>query len=104
MKTLAELRSSDYHQELAHKLWAAFVAQQQGISMNMALAQTGGRMSDAWLMVAELALWAHASREGQFLGDQSVYDQFAKAYQAICHEQHSSGSLPSKVSEAGTIN
>lgn len=103
MKTLVELRSSDYHQELAHKLWAAFVAQQQGISMNMALAQTGGRMSDAWLMVAELALLAHASREGQFLGDQSVCDQIAKAYQAICREQHS-GSSPFKVSEAGTIN
>jgi len=84
MKTLRELRSSDYHQELAHKLWAAYVAQQQGISMNLAFSQTRGTMSDAWLMLAELALAAHAAREGQFVGKQAAYDQFAAAYQTIC--------------------
>ena len=46
MKTLDELRNSDYHQQLGQKLWAAFVAQQQGISMNAALKMVDFGVSD----------------------------------------------------------
>lgn len=83
MKTLDELRNSSYHQELGQKLWAAYLAQQQGISMTSALKLAEGRVSDAWLMVAELALLAHESCIGQFLGDEVVFDQFARSYQTI---------------------
>ena len=56
MKTLDELRSSDYHQELGQKMWAAFLAQQQGISLNCAVKKVEGPVGDVWLMVAEFAL------------------------------------------------
>jgi hypothetical protein len=42
MKTVDELRSSDYHQELGQKMWAAFLAQQQGISLNSAVKKVEG--------------------------------------------------------------
>lgn len=83
MKTLDELRNSSYHQELGQKLLAAYLAQQQGISATSALKLAEGRVSDAWLMVAELALLAHESCIGQFLGDEAVFDQFARSYQTI---------------------
>ena len=101
MKTLDQIRNSSYHQELGQKLWAAYLAQQHGISMASAIKQVDGPVCDAWLMVAELALLAHESRVGQFLGDQTVYDQFAKTYQAICRGRRSCG-LPFKVGEGGT--
>jgi hypothetical protein len=83
MKTLDELRNSSYHQELGQKLWAAYLAQQQGISMTSALKLAEDRVGDAWLMVAELALLAHESCIGQFLGDEAVLDSFARSYQTI---------------------
>ena len=56
MKTVDELRSSDYHQELGQKMWAAFLAQQQGISLSSAVKKVEGPVGDLWLMVAEFAL------------------------------------------------
>ncbi len=102
MKTINELRNSSYHHELGRKLWAAYLAQQQGISMASAIKGVDDPVCDAWLMVAELALLAHESRVGQFLGDQTVYDQFAKTYQAICRGRRGCRSLPFKVGETGT--
>ena len=37
-----------------------------------------GPVCDAWLMVAELALLAHSSRVGPYLGDQTVYDHLRR--------------------------
>ncbi len=59
MKTLEELRSSDYHQELGQKMWAAFLAQQQGISLNSAAKKVEGSIGDLWLMVADFALQSY---------------------------------------------
>ena len=59
MKTLEELRSSDYHQELGQKMWAAFLAQQQGISLNSAAKKVEGSVGDLWLMVADFALQSY---------------------------------------------
>ena len=56
MKTVDELRSSDYHQELGQKMWAAFLAQQQGISLSSAVKKVEGPVGDLWLMVADFAL------------------------------------------------
>lgn len=94
MKTLDELRDSSYHQELGQKLWAAYLAQQQGISMNSALKLGEGRVSDAWLMVAELALLAHESCIGQFHGDDAIFDQFARSYQTISRGRRTCGTSP----------
>jgi hypothetical protein len=102
MKTLDELRDSSYHQELGKKLWAAYLAQQQGISVASAIKKVDGPVCDEWLMVAELALLAHESRVGHFLADQTVYDQFAKTYQAICRGRRGCRSLQFKVGETAT--
>ena len=59
-KTLEELRQSLYHQQLGQMMCAAFVAQQQGISLNTALRKVSLPVGDLWLMVAEYA------REGYF--------------------------------------
>lgn len=67
MKTIAELRDSSYHEELGQKLFAAYLAQQQGISMNAALKQVTGPMADAWLFVAECARQAHNACVEKFL-------------------------------------
>ena len=40
MKSIAELRQSEYHQELGRKMCAAFVAQQQGIALTTAFKKT----------------------------------------------------------------
>jgi hypothetical protein len=56
MKRLDELRSSDYHRELGQKMWAAFLAQQQGISLNSAVKKFEGPVGDGWLLVADFAL------------------------------------------------
>jgi hypothetical protein len=61
MKTINELRSSAYHEQLGQKLFAAFLAQQQGISLNTALKKVEGPVSDAWLIVAEFARQAYHS-------------------------------------------
>lgn len=60
-KTMDELRSSEYHEQLGQKLYAAFLAQQQGISLNTALKKVDGPVSDAWLVVAEFARQAYNS-------------------------------------------
>ena len=59
MKNTNELRASAYHAELGQKLFAAFLAQQQGTSMNTALKKAEGPVSDTWLLVAEFALQAY---------------------------------------------
>jgi hypothetical protein len=50
-----ELRNSPYHQQFARKLCAAFVAQQQGITLGTALKKVPEPISDTWLIVAEFA-------------------------------------------------
>lgn len=54
-KTLDELRNSGYHQQLGQKMCAAFIAQQQGISLNIALRRVPEPIGDMWLIVAEFA-------------------------------------------------
>ena len=66
-KTIDELRDSLYHQQFARKLCAAFIAQQQGISLSTALKKVPESLSDTWLIVAEFA--RHAAM-------QDIDDQF----------------------------
>lgn len=54
-KTIDEFRESPYHQQFARKLCAAFLAQQQGISLGTAVKKVPEPISDTWLIVAELA-------------------------------------------------
>ena len=54
-KTLEELRNSFYHQQLGRKMCAAFVAQQQGITLSTAFKKTEEPIGDLWLMLAEFA-------------------------------------------------
>jgi hypothetical protein len=54
-KSIEELRDSPYHQQLGRKMCAAFIAQQQGISLGTALAKAPDAVGDLWLMVAEFA-------------------------------------------------
>jgi hypothetical protein len=54
-KTREELRSSGYHQQLGQKMCAAFIAQQQGITLNTALGKVPEPVGDLWLIVAEFA-------------------------------------------------
>jgi hypothetical protein len=51
-KNLEELRNSPDHQQLGRKMYAAFVAQQQGIALNTAFKNTTGPVGDLWLMIA----------------------------------------------------
>ncbi len=60
MKPLDELRNSNYHQELGQKMWAAFLAQQQGISLSSAIKKVEGPVGDLWLMVADFALHTYS--------------------------------------------
>ncbi len=53
--TMDELRNSPYHQQFACKLCAAFIAQQQGITLGTALKKVPEPISDTWLIVAEFA-------------------------------------------------
>ena len=53
--TMDELRNSPYHQQFARKLCAAFIAQQQGITLGTALKKVPEPISDTWLIVAEFA-------------------------------------------------
>ena len=68
MKTIKELRGSEYHKQLGQKIYAAFVAQQQGISMNSALKKVGEPVLDQWLIVAEFARQAFESNVEALLG------------------------------------
>lgn len=54
-KTIDELRNSGYHQQLGQKMCAAFIAQQQGISLNTAFGKVPEPVGDMWLIVAEFA-------------------------------------------------
>lgn len=62
VKTLEELRQSPYHRQLGQKMCAAFVAQQQGIALNTALKKVPDPVGDLWLVVAEFARQAYASK------------------------------------------
>ncbi len=66
-KTLDELRKSAFHQELGRKMCAAFVAQQQGVSLNTALKKVPDHVGDLWLVVADFAeQTVHEAIESQF--------------------------------------
>ncbi len=54
-KNIDELCNSGYHQQLGQKMCAAFIAQQQGISLNTALGKVPEPIGDVWLIVAEFA-------------------------------------------------
>jgi hypothetical protein len=54
-KTRDELRNSAYHQQLGRKMCAAFIAQQQGITLQTALRKVPEPVGDLWLIVAESA-------------------------------------------------
>ena len=54
-KTLEELRQSSFHQELGRKMCAAFVAQQQGVTLGTALKKVPHHVGDIWLIVADFA-------------------------------------------------
>ena len=69
MKTIDKLRSSAYHEQLGQKLYAAFLAQKQGISLNTALKKVRDPVSDAWLIVAEFARQAYNSSVEDILAD-----------------------------------
>ena len=53
--SLVELRRSPFHQELARKMCAAYIAQQQGIALNTAMKKVSGPIGDLWSLVAEFA-------------------------------------------------
>jgi hypothetical protein len=54
-KMLEELRRSSFHQELGRKMCAAFVAQQQGVTLSTALKKVPDDVGDLWLIVADFA-------------------------------------------------
>jgi hypothetical protein len=54
-KTLTELRQSTFHQQLGQKMCAAFIAQQQGITLSTAANKVTESVGDRWLIVAEFA-------------------------------------------------
>jgi hypothetical protein len=54
-KTLEELRRSSYHPEFGRKMCAAFVAQQQGVTLNAAMKKISTPLGDLWLMIAAYA-------------------------------------------------
>ena len=68
-KTLEELRQSPYHQQLGQKICAAFVAQQQGISLNTALKKVPEPVGDLWLVVAEFARQGYANANSDYLSE-----------------------------------
>lgn len=53
MKSIAELRQSEYHQQLGRKMFAAFIAQQQGVVLNTAFKKAPDPILGMWLVVAE---------------------------------------------------
>jgi hypothetical protein len=72
-KTLEELRQSSFHQELGRKMCAAFVAQQQGVTLGTALKKVPDRVGDVWLIVADFAeLAVSKAMESQFSGQDST--------------------------------
>jgi hypothetical protein len=59
-RRLEELRDSPYHQQLGRKMCAAYVSQQQGITLSTAFEKVPDTVGDLWLMVAEVARQANA--------------------------------------------
>jgi hypothetical protein len=55
-KAIGELRKSEFPHELGQKLCAAFIAQQQGISLSTALKKSAGPVGDLWFLAAEFAI------------------------------------------------
>ena len=53
--SLEELRRSDWHQELGRKMCAAYISQQQGVTVGTALKNVSGPIGDLWLQIAEFA-------------------------------------------------
>ena len=53
--TLEELRTSQFHHQLGQKMCAAYIAQQQGITLNTALKKAEEPIGDLWLLLAEFA-------------------------------------------------
>jgi hypothetical protein len=68
MKSIAELRQSDYHQQLGRKMCAAFIAQQQGIALSTAFKKVPDPILDLWLVVAEFAYRAWTQNIDQLFG------------------------------------
>ena len=68
MKSLTELRPSDYHQQLGRKMCAAFIAQQEGIALNTAVKKVPDPILDLWLVVAEFAREGWAQNIDQQFG------------------------------------
>ena len=54
-KSMEELRQSPYHQELARKMCAAYIAQQQGVTLDRAIKKVPDAIGDLWFLVAEFA-------------------------------------------------
>ena len=64
---IEKLRKSLFHMELGQKMCAAFVAQQQGITVSSALKKVPDRVGDVWLIVADFSLQAfNESIDSQF--------------------------------------
>jgi hypothetical protein len=54
-KSIEELRQSPYHQELARNMCAAYIAQQQGVTLETAIRKVSDPIGDLWFLVAEFA-------------------------------------------------
>jgi hypothetical protein len=54
-KGIEELRPSAFHVQLGRGLCAAFIAQQQGISLSTALKKVEEPIGDLWLVLSEFA-------------------------------------------------
>ena len=61
-KAIGELRKSEFHHELGQKMCAAFIAQQQGISVSTALKKSAGPVGDLWLLAAEFAIQGYTQK------------------------------------------
>ena len=68
MKSISELRQSDYHQQLGRKMCAAFIAQQQGVALSTAFKKVPDPILDLWLAVAEFAREAWTQNIDQQFG------------------------------------
>jgi len=69
-KSIKQLRPSTYHQQLGQKMCAAYIAQQQGITLETASQKVSEPVGDLWLMLAELARqWSTESGNDVAVGD-----------------------------------
>jgi hypothetical protein len=67
-KTLDQLRESHYHQELGRKICAAYIAQQQGVTLPTALKKITDPIGDLWLVVAEIARQGCSENSDSYVG------------------------------------